>query len=204
MHEHDWESLWLHLQAPHGPNLLITTKTTLNFHVQYVRLWVPLSCLSWKDIAGWYAARRHIHCCSSVSWPSLDVKRWLEDLLTASISLSWLTLCHFYKNNYQISCKMSAFFGLLPKHEMWCCGARRDIQWCLGDSCPSSDVWSWLEALLIASTSLLWSTPCHFCPKQLHNFMQNIIFQVPSQDRKYEDVLQWETSIAAQVSHNPP
>ena len=38
--------------------------------------------------------------------------------------------------------------------------------------------------------------------KQLYNFMQTIIFQVPSQARKYEGALQGETSIAAQVSHD--
>ena len=34
--------------------------------------------------------------------------------------------------------------------------------------------------------------------------MQNMIFQVPSPHMKYEEVLQGETSIAAQVSNNIP
>ena len=47
MHEYDWKSLWLHLQAPHGPHLSITTKTTLNFHTICQSLGTPFLKGNW-------------------------------------------------------------------------------------------------------------------------------------------------------------
>ena len=45
---------------------------------------------------GCYAARRDTHCCLSDAGPSLDVWRWLDELMTASKSPSWSPACQFY------------------------------------------------------------------------------------------------------------
>ena len=48
----------------------------------------------------------------------------------------------------------------------------------------------------------LWSTMCHFYPKQLPNFMQNIRIRAPSRYWKCDSLLWRDTSIAAWVFHN--
>ena len=49
-----------------------------------------------------------------------------------------------------------------------------------------------------------WSSPCHFCRKQLSIFMKNIRFGAPSQHGKWNVLLQVELSIAGWVFHTLP
>ena len=41
---------------------------------------------------------------------------------------------------------------------------------------PPLNVWGWLDVLLVALKSPLWSTPCQFCQKQLLKIKQNNTF----------------------------
>ena len=67
-------------------------------------------------------------------------------------------------------------FCTLWSQETVCLDIRRDNNYWSSVSQPPLDVWGWLDVLLIALKSPLWSTPCHFYQKQLLKFKQNNTF----------------------------
>ena len=72
-------------------------------------------------------------------------------------------------NNSQMSCKISDFGHLLypgPENETSCCKERHPSLLECVMTFPRC-IWGWLEELMAASTSHIWSTSCHFYQKQL-------------------------------------
>ena len=71
-------------------------------------------------------------------------------------------------------------------------------------SCPSLNTERGQEELLIVSTRPEWFKPCHFCRCQLSNSIQNARLWVPALYKKWDAVVQGQTSIAAEVIHSLP
>ena len=74
-----------------------------------------------------------------------------------------------------------------------------DNHYCWNASYTSLEVWEWWKQLLAASTSSIWSIFCYFPWGEHSIYIQNIRFLVPSQHRKWDAMLQGETSIVAWV-----
>ena len=111
--------------------------------------------------------------------------------------LSMLTL--------KLHTKYCHIWGTLSAQEMGCYAARKGIHCWLSVSWLSLDICGSLEELLTSFTSPLWSTWCHFYPKQLSYFIKYVWFgALSSLHEKWDDLLKGENYIAAQVFHNLP
>ena len=75
--------------------------------------------------------------------------------------------------------KYQICLGTLSAQKMENCATSRGTHCCLNCLMPSIDVWGWLEELMTASTSPIWSTSCPFYWKQFSNFMENVRFGYP-------------------------
>ena len=92
----------------------------------------------------------------------MSVWQRLKSLMVPCISILLATTlkCHV---KYQILGTFST-----QAQKMRQVAVRRDIHRYLSVAWPSLDVWGgWLEELMAASTSHIWSTSCHFYQKQL-------------------------------------
>ena len=107
-------------------------KIALNFHVKY-----QLFSSLYKQETGYCDARRDTHCYLNASWPSMDVWRWLEELLVASTSPLLSRSCHLFQiNNY----KFYDISGTLSAWEIWGCATRSNIHCYSSVSQPSLDM----------------------------------------------------------------
>ena len=106
-----------HIQAPHGQVRVVSAKNNYQISGKYQKLGT-LSALE----RGWCATKRHIHCHSRHSKPTLDVYGWLEVLLQhiqAPYGQAWIISA---KNYSQTSGKIS-YFGhpFSTGNGMLCC-----------------------------------------------------------------------------------
>ena len=82
------------------------TRSSRKLHTK-CQIWGTLSSQEMRHSA----IRRDIHCCWSVSKPSLVEQGWWEELLTTSISLLWFTSCHFCQGSPS-NCTQSTRLGV--------------------------------------------------------------------------------------------
>ena len=88
-------------------------KTTIKFNEIH-----EISVTVSAQVMGWCATRRAILCLWGVTQPSLDVYRWLEELLPASTSPSWPILHHFFPKVIS-SFRQNVRFWVAFQHRKW-------------------------------------------------------------------------------------
>ena len=186
MHEYDWKSLWLHLQAPYGPHLPITTKTTLNFHTICQSLGTPFLK------GNWMMCCKETHpllfkCLMAFLRCIKMIGRAFDGIyvLLMVYTMSFLTKATIkFHAKYPILWTLSA-----QRYKMLCWKKRHPLVL----ACFKTSL-KYMKMIERASISIIyqpsWSSPCHFCRKQLSILMKNIRFGAPSQHGKWNVLLQ--------------
>ena len=154
-----------------------------------------------------YCEERDIHCCSSVSYPSLDVKGRWKALLTSSTSPCFgLWSVTSDDVGSQIAYRMPDFgYPLCPGIWMMCFQEGRPLLL----KCFVSSL-RYMKRMRGTSDSIKQSFVVHTVNiisvhvDYLSNFIENARLWVPSLPGNWDGIVQWVKFIAVEVLHNLP
>lgn len=110
-------------------NMEETPVSICNSLIDYIALFLSMltlklhtKCQIWgifpSQRMGWCPVRRGIHCCWSVSYPSIDKEGSYEELLITYTSPILITLYHFYRV-WLSKCTQSIRLGLFSMGGKW-------------------------------------------------------------------------------------
>ena len=173
------------------------SKTAPKLHAKEYQISGTLSAQE----TGYRAAIRDIYCCLSVSHTSLDImmsRAAYDSSLYKTLMVHTMSFLPKTTIKFHAKCHIS---GTLWAWKLECCAVRIDIHCCSSVPYPSLHNTRWGLYFSTSYTRPSLFVLCHFCWEQLSNFRQNIRYQVPSQCRKWDAVLQYWISIAAWTFH---